>query len=138
MTGRPRLVIALVVASLLAVFLVYQGFVSAGTLLVSVSQLRSDRDGAAHKKVTLTGVVVQTSGTTSPMRFVLKDDGAPVTVPVSYHGSVPDAFKATRHDHRDRAATRRRVRRGAGYAAHEVPQQVLLRRLRHLMRRAAP
>jgi len=97
MTGRPRLVIALVVASLLAVFLVYQGFVSAGTLLVSVSQLRSDRDGAAHKKVTLTGVVVQTSGTTSPMRFVLKDDGAPVTVPVSYHGSVPDAFKTTRH-----------------------------------------
>jgi cytochrome c-type biogenesis protein CcmE len=93
MTGRPRLVIALVVASLLAVFLVYQGFVSAGTL----SQLRSDRDGAAHKKVTLTGVVVRTSGTTSPIRFVLKDDGAPVTVPVSYHGSVPDAFKTTRH-----------------------------------------
>jgi cytochrome c-type biogenesis protein CcmE len=76
MTGRPRLVIALVVASLLAVFLVYQGFVSTGTLLVSVAQLRSDRDGAAHKKVTLTGVVVKTSGTTS---------------------SVPDAFKATRH-----------------------------------------
>jgi len=97
MTGRPRLVIALVVASLLAVFLVYQGFVSTGTLLVSVAQLRSDRDGAAHKKVTLTGVVVKTSGTTSPIRFVLKDDGAPTTVPVSYHGSVPDAFKATRH-----------------------------------------
>ena len=34
MTGRPRLVIALVVASLLAVFLVYQGFVNSGTLLV--------------------------------------------------------------------------------------------------------
>jgi cytochrome c-type biogenesis protein CcmE len=97
MTGRPRLVIALVVASLLAVFLVYQGFVSSGTLLVSVSQLQSDTDGAAHKKVTLTGVVVQTTGTTSPIRFVLKDDGAPMTVPVSYHGSVPDAFKTTRH-----------------------------------------
>ena len=54
-------------------------------------------DGAAHKKVTLTGVVVQTSGTTSPIRFLLRDDGAPMTVPVSYHGSVPDAFKTTRH-----------------------------------------
>jgi cytochrome c-type biogenesis protein CcmE len=97
MTGRPRLVIALVVASLLAVFLVYQGFVSAGTLLVSVSQLRSDRDGAAHKKVNLTGVVLTTSGTDSPMKFVLKDDASAATVAVSYTGSVPDAFKATRH-----------------------------------------
>jgi cytochrome c-type biogenesis protein CcmE len=97
MTGRPRLVIALVVASLLAVFLVYQGFVSAGTLLVSVSQLKSDRDGAAHKKVNLTGVVVSSSGTDSPLRFVLRDDATSATVPVSYTGSVPDAFKPTRH-----------------------------------------
>jgi cytochrome c-type biogenesis protein CcmE len=97
MTGRPRLVIALVVASLLAVFLVYQGFVSAGTLLVSVSQLKTDRDGAAHKKVNLTGVVVSASGTDSPLRFVLRDDSSPTTVPVSYTGSVPDAFKPTRH-----------------------------------------
>jgi cytochrome c-type biogenesis protein CcmE len=97
MTGRPRLVVALVVASLLAIFLVYQGFVSAGTLLVSVSQLRADRDGAAHKRVTLTGVVVQTSGTSSPLRFVLKDDASAARVPVAYRGSVPDAFKTTRH-----------------------------------------
>src|SRR5512133_599492 len=97
MTGRPRLVIALVVASLLAVFLVYQGFVSTGTLLVSVSQLKSDRDGAAHKKVNLTGVVLTASGTSSPLGFVLEDDASSVTVPVSYSGSVPDAFKATRH-----------------------------------------
>lgn len=97
MTGRPRLVIALVVASLLAVFLVYQGFVSTGTLLVSVSQLRSDRDGAAHKKVNLTGVVLTASGTGSPLRFVLKDDAGGATVPVAYEGSVPDAFKPTRH-----------------------------------------
>lgn len=97
MTGRPRLVIALVVASLLAVFLVYQGFVSTGTLLVSVSQLQSDRDGAAHKKVNLTGVVMTASGTDSPLNFVLKDDATAATVPVSYTGSVPDAFKPTRH-----------------------------------------
>jgi cytochrome c-type biogenesis protein CcmE len=97
MTGRPRLVIALVVGSLLAVFLVYQGFVSTGTLLVSVSQLQADRDGAAHKEVNLTGVVVTASGSDSPLRFVLKDDATAATVPVSYTGSVPDAFKPTRH-----------------------------------------
>jgi cytochrome c-type biogenesis protein CcmE len=97
MTGRPRLVIALVVGSLLAVFLVYQGFVSTGTLLVSVSQLQADRDGAAHKKVNLTGVVVTASGSDSPLRVVLKDDATAATVPVSYTGSVPDAFKPTRH-----------------------------------------
>ncbi|HYX83690.1 MAG TPA: cytochrome c maturation protein CcmE [Gaiellales bacterium] len=97
MTGRPRLVVALVVASLLAVILVYNGFVNAGTLLVSVAQLKSNRDGAAHKTVTLTGTVVHASGRDSPLRFVLKDDGSPLTVPVSYRGSVPDAFKASRH-----------------------------------------
>jgi cytochrome c-type biogenesis protein CcmE len=97
MTGRPRLVIALVVASLLAVFLVYQGFVSTGTLLVSVSQLKSNRDGAAHKKVNLTGVVLTADGVSSPLKFVLRDDGTAATVPVSYTGSVPDAFKPTRH-----------------------------------------
>jgi cytochrome c-type biogenesis protein CcmE len=64
---------------------------------VSVSQLQADRDGAAHKKVNLTGVVVTASGSDSPLRFVLKDDATAATVPVSYTGSVPDAFKPTRH-----------------------------------------
>ena len=32
-----------------------------------------------------------------PMRFVLKDDATRATVPVAYTGSVPDAFKPTRH-----------------------------------------
>ena len=97
MSGRPRVVIALVVASLLAVILVYNGFVNSGTLLVSVAQLRSNVDGAAHKTVTLTGTVVSASGHSSPLRFVLRDDGSTVTVPVSYSGSIPDAFKPTRH-----------------------------------------
>lgn len=97
MSGRPRVVIALVVASLLAVILVYNGFVNSGTLLVSVGQLRANVDGAAHKTVTLTGTVVTASGHSSPLQFVLKDDGSAATVPVSYSGSIPDAFKPTRH-----------------------------------------
>jgi cytochrome c-type biogenesis protein CcmE len=96
MSPRPRLVIALVVGSLLAVFLAYQALFSSGTLLVSVAQLRDNRDGAAKKQVTLTGTVVQASDSGSLLRFVLRDESTAQTVPVSYTGSVPDAFKTSR------------------------------------------
>jgi cytochrome c-type biogenesis protein CcmE len=85
-----------VVGSLLAVFLAYQALFNSGTLLVSVAQLRSDADGAAQKQVTLTGTVVRASRDGSPMRFVLRDESTAQTVPVSYRGSVPDAFKTSR------------------------------------------
>ena len=96
MSPRPRLVIALVVGSLLAVFLAYHALFNSGTLLVSVAQLRSDADGAATKQVTLTGTVVSATRNGSPMRFVLRDETTSQTVPVSYTGSVPDAFKTSR------------------------------------------
>jgi cytochrome c-type biogenesis protein CcmE len=96
MSPRPRLVVALVVGSLLAVFLAYQALFNSGTLLVSVAQLRSDADGAATKQVTLTGTVVRATRNGSPLRFVLRDESTSQTVPVSYSGSVPDAFKASR------------------------------------------
>jgi cytochrome c-type biogenesis protein CcmE len=96
MSPRPRLVVALVVGSLLAVFLAYQALFNSGTLLVSVAQLRSDADGAATKQVTLTGTVVRATRNGSPLRFVLRDESTSQTVPVSYRGSVPDAFKASR------------------------------------------
>jgi cytochrome c-type biogenesis protein CcmE len=96
MSPRPRLVVALVVGSLLAVFLAYQALFNSGTLLVSVAQLRSDTDGAAQKQVTLTGTVVRATRDGSPMRFVLRDETSRQTVPVSYSGSVPDAFQPSR------------------------------------------
>jgi cytochrome c-type biogenesis protein CcmE len=46
--------------------------------------------------VTLTGTVVRASRTSDPMRFVLRDESSAQTVPVSYRGSVPDAFKTSR------------------------------------------
>ena len=102
MTAAPRLVIALTVASLLAVFLVYQ--LSHGSqLIVSVAQLRAGTDGAASKTVQLTGTAVSCSGNScsgaqAPFTILLKDDGSPQTVPVSYQsGSVPDAFREGRH-----------------------------------------
>ena len=53
MTGRPRLVIALVVAAMLIAFMGYQVFGGSDQLIVSVAQLRSNRDGAAHRVVQL-------------------------------------------------------------------------------------
>ena len=96
MSPRPRLVVALVVGSLLAVFLAYQALFNSGTQLVSVGPLRSEADGAATKQVTLTGTVVRATRNGSPMRFVLRDEASAQTVPVSYRGSVPDAFKTSR------------------------------------------
>jgi cytochrome c-type biogenesis protein CcmE len=101
-TAAPRLVIALVIASLLAVFLVYQVARGSGQLVVTVGQLRSDRDGAATKTVQLTGTAVSCvntncTGAQAPFTMVVKDEATSQTVPVRYSGgSVPDAFKAGR------------------------------------------
>jgi len=101
-TAAPRLVIALVIASLLAVFLVYQVARGSGQLIVTVGQLRSDKDGAAKKTVLLTGTAVSCvntncTGAQAPFTMVVKDEATSETVPVRYSGgSVPDAFKAGR------------------------------------------
>jgi cytochrome c-type biogenesis protein CcmE len=102
MTAAPRLVIALAVASLLAVFLVYQVARGSGQLIVTVGQLRADKDGAATKTVQLTGTAVSCQGVScaaaqAPFTMVVKDEASQATVPVSYAtGSVPDAFKQGR------------------------------------------
>ena len=102
MTAAPRLVIALAVAALLAVFLVYQVARGSGQLVVTVSQLRADKDGAAKHTVQLTGTAVSCEGVNcataqAPFTMVVKDEGTPQTVPVRYSGgSVPDAFQQGR------------------------------------------
>jgi cytochrome c-type biogenesis protein CcmE len=96
MTGRPRLVIALVVAAMLVAFMGYQIMAGASQLVVSVGQLRSNQDGAAHRTVQLSGMVVAAHGNSSLLRFVLRDDGSAQSVPVVYHGSIPDPFRVGR------------------------------------------
>lgn len=97
MTGRPRLVIALVVAAMLIAFMGYQVFAGVNQLVVSVGQLRSNKDGAADRTVQLSGMVVKAQdGNNGLLRFVLRDDGSAQTVPVVYHGSVPGPFRVGR------------------------------------------
>jgi cytochrome c-type biogenesis protein CcmE len=93
--GSPaRLVIALSVAAVLAVFLLYTSIAGGGTPALRPSQLAGH-----HGRVSLMGQVVGTpSGDAhaSGKRFQLRDVKGTTTVTVVYKGSVPDLFKTGR------------------------------------------
>jgi cytochrome c-type biogenesis protein CcmE len=93
--GSPaRLVVALSVAAVLAVFLLYTSIAGGGTPVVRPSQL-AGHDG----RVSLMGQVVGTSSGdahAAGLRFRLRDVKGTTTVPVVYKGSVPDLFKTGR------------------------------------------
>jgi len=93
-----RLILALSVAGVLAVFLLYVSLAGGRTVQVRPSQL------ATHAgNVSLVGKVVGpvhgAGYSSSGLRFAVADIGAKqaTSVPVVYRGSVPDLFKATRH-----------------------------------------
>jgi cytochrome c-type biogenesis protein CcmE len=97
-SGTARLVIALSVAAVLAVFLIYVSIAGGRTPQLAPSQL------AGHSgKVSLVGKVVgpvDGQGYSSGgLRFAVTDIGAKgaTAIPVVYHGSVPDLFKVGRH-----------------------------------------
>jgi cytochrome c-type biogenesis protein CcmE len=92
-----RLVIALSVAAVLAVFILYTSIAGAGTPQIQPSAL------ALHPgDVELAGTVVgPVTGDAHGrgMRFALKNDGKanPVRARVLYTGTVPDLFRPGRH-----------------------------------------
>ncbi len=94
-SNPARLVVALAIAMLLAVFLVYTA-VSGTTPALQPSNL------AGHAgKVSLTGKVIGPvkgdAHLNGGLRFKLHNiNGASPTVPIVYHGSVPDLFEAGR------------------------------------------
>lgn len=89
--------IALLVAAVLAVFLLYTSIAGGGNPSLSPSQL------AGHVgKVQLAGTVVgpvRGDAHAGGLRFALRDIGATrsASVPIVYTGSVPDLFKVGRH-----------------------------------------
>jgi len=97
-TRSARLVLALSVAGVLAVFLVYVSIAGGRTPQLRPSQLAGHRGN-----VSLVGKVVgpvRGSGYShGGLRFAVSDIGgaASTAVPVVYHGSVPDLFKVGRH-----------------------------------------
>jgi cytochrome c-type biogenesis protein CcmE len=91
-----RLALALSVAAVLAVFLVYVSIAGGRTPQLRPSQL------AGHSgKVSLVGKVVGpvhgTGYSSRGLRFAVADIGGAASVPVVYHGSVPDLYKVGRH-----------------------------------------
>jgi cytochrome c-type biogenesis protein CcmE len=94
--GSPaRLIVALSVAAVLAVFLLYTSIAGGGTPSLQPSQLPG-HDG----RVSLGGVVVgpvRGDAHGGPgLRFRLRDPKGTATVPVRYRGSVPDLFRVGR------------------------------------------
>jgi cytochrome c-type biogenesis protein CcmE len=92
-----RLVIALSVAAVLAVFLLYTSIAGGGNPSIAPSQL-----AGRTSEVQLAGLVVgpvRGDAHAGGLRFALRDIGekSATTVPVRYAGSVPDLFKVGRH-----------------------------------------
>src|ERR1044071_2483495 len=111
-----RLFIALSVAAVLAVFLIYVSIAGGRTPQLAPSDL------AGHKgKVSLVGKVVgpvHGQGYSSRgLRFAVTDIGAKSAgaIPVVYHGSVPDLFKVGRH-----IVVDGRYRKGGFVATHDT------------------
>lgn len=89
-----RLVVALSVAAVLAIFLLYTSIAGGGTPSLQPSQI-DGREG----KIALAGVVVGSprgDARGGGLRFALRDIEGRATVPVVYRGSVPDQFKRGR------------------------------------------
>jgi cytochrome c-type biogenesis protein CcmE len=95
--GSPtRLIIALSVAAVLAVFLLYT------SLAGSATPSLTPRSVLGHSgEVSIAGAAVgPLSGDahgSSGLRFSLREIGGTATIPVIYRGSVPDLFKVGRH-----------------------------------------
>ena len=91
-----RLIIALSIAGVLAVFLLYTSFAGGATPSLRPSQLESFPD----EQVSLAGVVIgPVSGDArgDGLRFWLRDFDGDALVEVVYTGRVPDLFREDRH-----------------------------------------
>jgi cytochrome c-type biogenesis protein CcmE len=98
--GNPiRLVVALSVAGALAVFLLYTSFAGGATPSLTPSQLKGHRGQLSVSGYVL-GPVRGDPHAKSGLRFALRDIDGPhknMSVPVVFHGSTPDLFRAGRH-----------------------------------------
>jgi cytochrome c-type biogenesis protein CcmE len=96
--GSPaRLVIALSIAAVLAVFLLYTSIAGGGTPSISPSELAGRADEVALAGLVIGPVKGDAHG--AGLRFRLRDieGDRKTTVNVVYTGSVPDLFRVGRH-----------------------------------------
>ena len=91
-----RLVIALSVAAVLAVFLLYVSIAGGRTAQLKPSEL-AGHTGTVSLVGKVVGPVHGAGYSKDGLRFRVGDIGGTKTVPVVYRGSVPDQFKLGRH-----------------------------------------
>ena len=89
-----RLVVALSVAAVLAIFLLYSSIAGGGTPSLKPSQLAGHNGTVQLSGLVLKPVTGDAHG--AGLRFRLRDIGGTASVPVVYTGSVPDLFRAGR------------------------------------------
>ena len=92
-----RLVLALSIAALLAVFLLYTSIAGGGTPSLRPSQLLANNHGG--NRVTLSGTVlgpITRNPEENEFRFRLRDVKGTTSIPVVYRGSVGDLFRTGR------------------------------------------
>ena len=90
-----RLVVALSVAAVLAVFLIYTALT--GTTPALQPSTLSGHAGTVSLTGKVIGTVTGDAHATSGLRFNLHNiNGPSPVVPIVYHGSVPDLFKSGR------------------------------------------
>jgi cytochrome c-type biogenesis protein CcmE len=92
-----RLVLALSIAALLAVFLLYTSIAGGGTPSLRPSQLLANNHGG--DRVTLSGKVlgpVTGNAQENGLHFRLRDVKGTTSVPVVYRGTVGDLFRTGR------------------------------------------
>jgi len=89
-------VLALSVAAVLAVFLLYVSIAGGRTAQFSPSELRGHK-GLVSLVGRVVGPVQGAGYATNGLRFRVADINGHTSVPVVYRGSVPDQFKLGRH-----------------------------------------
>ena len=87
--------IALSVAAVLAIFLVYTALAGGGTPSLRPSQL-AGHTGRVSLVGKVVGPVIGQSHSTAGMRFRVRDVNGTASTRVVYHGSKPDLFRAGR------------------------------------------
>ena len=94
--STPRLIIALSVASVLAVFLLYTSLAGSATPSLTPGSVIGHTGEVASAGAAVGPRSGDAHGA-SGVRCSLKEIGGTATVPVLYRGSVPDLFKLGRH-----------------------------------------
>src|SRR5437763_8632686 len=97
MRSPARLVVALSVAAVLAVFLLYTALGGNSMPLLQPSNL-AGHAGTVSLTGKVVGPVAGDSHSGGGLRFALRDiqGGSPAAVPIVFRGSVPDLFEAGR------------------------------------------